>query len=184
MFIASAVDFFQAEQQICSQLGEHNPSAARAQYVSQGIFLWRNTLPTSMKLLTINSSGCGDQSNIAFYWSPGGYIQTARIPLKSPALAPQGELLQLEGSLGGKHCPWGLWCNVWGSPGQRQRPATTVWSSLGLIQLDNQGRNIFFSQQVIVIKSTSLNFIFFFFRNVLLFPYVCEPGWSIRIFFI
>jgi len=72
LFIASAVDLFQPEQQICSQLGEHNPSAARVQYLSQGMFLWGNTLPTSMKLLTINSSGCRDQSNIAFYWSPGG----------------------------------------------------------------------------------------------------------------
>lgn len=115
MFIASAVDFFQAEQQICFQLGKCNPSVAGVQYVSQGIFLWWNTLPTSMKLLTINSSGCGDQSNIAFYWSPPGYIQAAWIPPNSPALAPQGELLQMEESLeqaaGGKHCPWGIWWN-------------------------------------------------------------------------
>lgn len=53
-----------------------------------------------MKLITINSSGCGDPSNIAFYWLPGGCIHMAWIPPNSPSAAPQGGLLQLEGSLG------------------------------------------------------------------------------------
>lgn len=68
MLIASAVDFSQAEQQICSRLGEHSPLVARVQYVSQCIFLWQNTLPASMKVLTTNPSGREDQSNIVFYW--------------------------------------------------------------------------------------------------------------------
>lgn len=38
-----------------------------------------------MKLLTINSSGCGDPSNIAFYWLPRGYIHMAWIPPSSPS---------------------------------------------------------------------------------------------------
>lgn len=131
-----------------------------------------------MKLLTINSSGCGDPSNTAFYWLPRGYIHRAWIPPNSPSACSTGRVAAVggepgagsrweslsTGALGGtcEHpldknrgqlllCGWAWAWFSWTSKGDFFSPASDIYKIYCFV---------------------------IFFRNVLLFPYVCEPGSS------
>lgn len=136
-----------------------------------------------MKLLTINSSGCGAPSNIAFYWLPQGYIHMAWIPPSSPSACSTGRVAAVGGE---------AWAGSWWealSTGALVKHGSISWTKPDPSYCCVVGPGFGSAGQARVIFKKSLffppasdiyktHYFIIFFRNVLLFPYVCELGSS------